>query len=164
LEGTAASNQAPTLTKLSVLSSRFEFPRLFHKIDGSLICLYNNTTGTDTTISITDDPLTFQLSRPALPNKLRAEIAMPAANIVNVPNKVCRNTRIYSFQLIFNPRTSYAGPEAICNKVTLDTSHLNVAVAIPSIQINEIGHPQYGHETIPEVSQLTCCEIHAKPY
>jgi hypothetical protein len=145
LEGIAASNQAPTLTKLNVLSSRFEFPHLIHEIDGSLIRLYNNTTGT-----VTNDPLTFQLSRPALRDEVGKEIGMPAANAVNVPNNVCRNTRFYSFQLIINPTAAYAGPEEIRNKVTLDTIHLNVAVAIPSVQINDEDHPQYGHESIPE--------------
>jgi hypothetical protein len=62
IEGVAASHQAPSLTKLNVLSSRFNFPHLIHEIDGSLQRLYDNTTGTDNHIIVTQLTHSFSSS------------------------------------------------------------------------------------------------------
>jgi hypothetical protein len=77
LEGISAAHQASSLTKIIVLSSRFEFPNLIHEIDGSLATLYDNTTGTNNNIEMLQHPHVFTFSRPLLRNEQGQEIAMP---------------------------------------------------------------------------------------
>jgi hypothetical protein len=86
IEGLAASLQAPSLRQFNVLSSRFNFPHLIHKIDGSLQQLCDNTIGI-----VTAHPLIFQLSRPLLCNNQGAQIPIPNLNAANAPNNICHN-------------------------------------------------------------------------
>jgi hypothetical protein len=144
IDGVAASHQAPALTKINVLSSRFEFPHLIHEIDGSLTQLYDNTTGTDSNIVVTENPLIFQLSRPSLRNDKGDEIPMPLPNAANLANNVCRNTRFYAFQLLVSPRNAYQGPQTIRDTVSLDDILFSAAITMPSVIIDDI-------ETIPNV-------------
>lgn len=66
LEGVDAANHASSLTKLNLLSSQFEFPHLKHEVNGSLKSLYDNTTGTENSLIVTQNPLVFTFSRPCM--------------------------------------------------------------------------------------------------
>jgi hypothetical protein len=149
LEGISAATQASSLTKINVLSSRFEFPHLIHEIDGSLSTLYDNTTGTDNHIVVLPHPQVFTFSRPSLRNEQGQELVMPNANAANLANAVRRNTRFYSFQLTINAHTAYDGPARIRDASSLETIVLNAAISVPSILINIPQHVDDGLEVIP---------------
>ena len=149
LEGIKAANQAPSVTKINVLSSRFSFPHLPHEVDGSLKALYDNTAGMENNIVITEDPQVFTFSRPSLRNEQGQPIPLPNAGANPLTAAVRRDTRFYSFQLTANAGAAYDGPDNIRTAAKFTPQYFNAAIAIPSVLIDDANNADNGREVLP---------------
>jgi hypothetical protein len=149
LEGISAAHSASSLTKINVLSSRFDFPHLIHEVDGSLSALYDNTTGADSTIIVSRHPHVFTFSRPSLRNEQGQDIPLPNPNAAALTAPIRRNTRFYSFQVTVNAHAAYDGPDLIRDAASLEPAVFNAAISIPSVLINDPAHVDNGYDIIP---------------
>jgi hypothetical protein len=151
LEGLDAAQEATPLTKLNVLSSRFDFPHLIHEVDGSFKTMYDNTMGTGSNIIVTQNPTVFTVNHPSIWNEQGQPIGMPNVGQVYLNNAIRRTTRFYSFTLTVNSNNAYDGPAHIRTTANFEPFVLNAAVAMPSELINDATDAHNGYEVLPAV-------------
>jgi hypothetical protein len=137
IQGLDAASDAPALTKLNLLESRFHFSNLAHAVDSSLKILLDTTSGWENPpIVLTPGPV-FGLSDPSIRNQAAADLPLPGADVEPVPANVRRNGMYYTFQVLINTREAYSGSPEIAAQAGLLTDTLTVAVRLPRVQPEE---------------------------
>jgi hypothetical protein len=141
LQGLGASN-APALTKLGLLDSRFNFRNLLNEINSSLTSLLDTSSGQETPpIVFTPGPV-FTLTEPNLRNQTAGEIPLPVAGL-GLPQATRRNAVFYTVQVRVNLRQAYSGAASVAADASLFTQVLTVSIRLPRYQPPP-GHVDYG--------------------
>jgi hypothetical protein len=96
IEGISSAQNAPALTKLRCLESRFKYPNLTNEINGALVEMYNDAAGAEAPIVLTN-PMVFKLSAPSVRSETGNDLGLPVGN-ADFNQNARRQARYYCFK------------------------------------------------------------------
>lgn len=134
LQGLDAASDAPVLTKLNLLESRFNFANLMTEIDASLTVMLDTTAGFENPPIILTPQTIFDLSEPTIRNQAAAELQIPQANVDQLPAVFRRTATYCTFQLKVNTRAAYSGSPNIATRSQLLSETFTATVRLPRYQ------------------------------